>query len=78
MIFSGYTIIEIIAGIAFTAFMLLILLFAFTEIMQRINSEKDKENKYIMWENIQKVLWIFFLVDFIFIIGLYCYLPNLF
>lgn len=74
MLFSGYT----ISDIAFTALIPLCILLAFTIIMMLANAEKDEEDKYIMWEKIQKVLWIFFLVDFICIIGLYCYLPNLF
>lgn len=69
MIFSGYTTFEMIAEIAFTASVPLILLFAFTEIMQQVNSERKEVDKYIRWERIQVVVAILFLVDFICLIG---------
>ena len=78
MIFSGYTTFEMIAEIAFTASVPLILLFAFTEIMKQVNSERNKVDKYIRWERIQIVVAILFLLDFICLIGFYCYLPDLF
>ena len=78
MIFSGYTTFEMIAEIAFTASVPLILLFAFTEIMKQVNSERNKLDKYIRWERIQIVVAILFLVDFICLIGFYSYLPDLF
>ena len=78
MIFSGYTTFEMIAEIAFTASVPLILLFAFTEIMQQVNSERKEVDKYIRWERIQIVVAILFLVDFICLIGFYSYLPDLF
>ena len=78
MIFSGYTTFEMIAEIAFTASVPLILLFAFTEIMKQVNSERNKVDKYIRWERIQIVVAILFLVDFICLIGFHSYLPDLF
>ena len=78
MIFSGYTTFEMIAEIAFTASVPLILLFAFTEIMKQVNSERNKVDKYIRWERIQIVVAILFLVVFICLIGFYSYLPDLF
>ena len=76
--FSGYTTFEMIAEIAFTASVPLILLFAFTEIKKQVNSERNKVDKYIRWERIQIVVAILFLVDFICLIGFYSYLTDLF
>ena len=76
--FSGYTTFEMIAEIAFTASVPLILLFAFTEIKKQVNSERNKVDKYIRWERIQIVVAILFFVGFIWLIGFYSYLPDLF
>ena len=74
MLFSGYT----ISDIAFTALIPLCILLAFTIIMMLANTERDEEDKYIMWEKIQMVVGIFFSVDVIYLIVLYHYSPELF
>ena len=74
MILSGYT----ISDIAFTAFIPLCILFAFTVMMMLVNAERDEEDKYNRWNRVQMVVGIFYSVDLIYLIVLYHNSPELF